>query len=398
MTKLVIGFEAAIAILLGIRLFCDIVSVKTKSRVPSMLLMSVIFLAGYWTILPTDIVQTAKFDHVYAIAMAGLMVHIGTMFDFEQLKKDWRVAAVTIIGLVAMGAAVWLIISPIFGQGTAVVSIPIIAGGAIAANLMIDAASAAGLTQLAVLVAMIQALQSLVGMPIMSWALRKEAEAVVGDYRKGVRIQTTAEEGKKREKVFFRDRIPKRYKSSTYYLFTTFFIGAVCAALSPTAKALTGGYVNSTILCVVFGMVLTAIGILDVEPWQKSGAYAFLITAASFNLIKNLGKATVEMVLLNFGPLLATLGVAAIAVIIVSALVARFFGMSKYMAIAVSSNMFMGFPINSIITSDVVNAVGENQEEISYLEGVFMPKIILGGIASVSVASVVIAGVFTAML
>ena len=398
MTKLVVGFEAAIAILLGIRLFCDVVSAKTKSRVPSMLLMAIIFLVGYWTILPTDIVQTAKFDQVYSIAMAGIMVHIGTMFDFEQLKKDWRVAAVTIIGLLAMGLAEWFVVSPLFGQETAVVAIPIIAGGAIAANLMIDAASAAGLTQLAVLVAMIQALQSLVGMPIMSWALSKEAGTVIADYRKGIRIQAKTEVETKKEKVLFRDRIPKKYKSSTYYLFSTFFIGAVCTALAPAAKALTNGYVNSTILCVIFGMVLSAVGILEVEPWQKSGANAFLMTAASFNLIKNLGKATIDMVIQNCIPLLATLGIAAVAVVIVSALVAKFFGMSKYMAIAISSNMFMGFPINSIITNDVVNAIGENQEEVSYLEGLFMPKIILGGIASVSVASVVIAGVFTTMI
>lgn len=396
MEKLNIGFEAAIAICLGLRFFCDAVSLKSKSRIPSMLLMAILFLFGYWTFLPTDIVQTAKFDQVYLIAMAAIMVQIGSTFDFEQLKRDWRVVAITLIALLAMGIGVWGICGTIFGKGTAIVSIPIIAGGAIAANLMIDQASALGLTELAVLVAMIQAFQSLVGMPIMNWALSHEARTLINDYRNGITITSATSAKDSKQKLC--DKIPKRYKSSTYYLFITFLVGAVAAWLANYSKPLTGGYVNATILCVILGMVLSHFGILDADPWTKSGAYGFLMTCASFNLIKNLGNATVEMVLQNFVSLLATLGTAAIVASIVSGLVSRYFGMSKYMAIAIASNMFMGFPINSIITSDVARAVGETPEETSYIESVFMPKIILGGIASVSIASVVIAGVFVNLL
>ena len=398
MEKLNIGFEAAIAICLGARFLCDCVSLKSKSRIPSMLLMAILFLIGYWTILPTDIVQTAKFDQIYLVAMAAMMVQIGSTFDFEQLKRDWRVVAITLIALLAMGLSVWFICGAIFSRDTAVAAIPIIAGGAVAANLMIDAASAAGLTELAVLVAMIQAFQSLVGMPIMNWALSHEARTLIQNYRNGIVIETAATEKNKDGKVRLCDRIPKRYKSSTYYLFVSFLVGAIAAWLATYTGALTNGYVNSTILCVILGIVLSHFGILEKDPWTKSGAYGFLMACASFNLITNLGGATVDMVLQNFASLIGTLGVAAIFASVASGIFARFFGMSKYMAIAIASNMFMGFPINSIITNDVANAIGETPEEVTYITDAFMPKIILGGIASVSIASVIIAGVFVNLL
>ena len=404
MEKLDLSFEAALALVLGIFYICNVVSTKTKAKIPALLMAAFIFLIGYWTIFPLDLVERSGIPGVYALAIVSVMVNIGTLFDLQQLKQDWRVVVVTLLGIAAMGIVVFLVVMPIFGREVALVAIPPIAGGGIAVTLMSDAANAAGKPELAVLAVMILVMQGFVGMPLMSTCLRKEATRLVKDYRTGIVVGGSVKlasgsgaEGTVPKKAL-RDLVPAKYKNGNYYLFTLFLVVFFSAAIASVTSEMTNGMIGSTIIAVILGAVLYGLGILDKDPYTKSGINTFMMTAISINILGQLNQATLDVFLDNLLPLGTTLIVAGIAVLVVSGATGRFFGYSPYLAVAIASNMFLGFPKNNIITDEVVNSVGETPEEVEYLRGVLLPKIILGGIVSVSIASVIIAGLFASLL
>lgn len=399
--KLDLSFEMALAICLGIYYSGTLVAIKTKAKIPGLLFSSFIMLIGFWTILPLDIVTTSKLDGVYAIGMAAIMVNIGTLFSIKQLKQDWKVVAITLIGIVAMTISILLVATPLFGREVAIAAIPPIAGGGIAVALMSEAANAKGLEEIAVLCVMILTMQGFVGMPLMSVNLKKEAQRIIQDFRQGAAssIGTTVEAAETGStKSLLCEKIPKAYRNANYYLFVVFLVGALAAWSGTYISAWTGGLIGSSIVGLLLGAILYGMGLMEKDPLTKSGAYVFLSTGIMINVIGGLNKATIETFTRMLVPLAGVLVIAAVGVWVIMIPVGKLFGMSRYMAVAIAANMFMGFPRNSQITEEVVTAVGDTIEEREFLRNSLLPKIILGGVVSVSVTSVIMAGLLASLL
>ena len=72
--------------------------------------------------------------------------------------------------------------------------------------------------------------------------------------------------------------------------------------------------------------------------------------------------------------------------------------MSWQMAYACSLTSLFGFPADYILTSEVAHTVAETKDEERYLLHNMMPKMLVGGFATVSVASVIIASIFLKLI
>ena len=79
-------------------------------------------------------------------------------------------------------------------------------------------------------------------------------------------------------------------------------------------------------------------------------------------------------------------------------IVGKVLGMSKEMGFACALTALFGFPADYVITEEVCRSMGKTEEEYKYLMDIVLPKMLVGGFATVSIASVVIAGVFVNML
>ena len=74
------------------------------------------------------------------------------------------------------------------------------------------------------------------------------------------------------------------------------------------------------------------------------------------------------------------------------------FGYPIELSVAIGLNCFLGFPYNFVITNEVIASLAENQGESDYLDGILMPKMIIGSIVAVSMVSDVIASVLVPFL
>ena len=84
-------FEWAITICVGIFLIGSAISLKTNFRIPTMLTVAILFLAGFWTIFPQDLIEISGLKTVYNICFLVVLIHVGAMFEWKNLKKDINV-------------------------------------------------------------------------------------------------------------------------------------------------------------------------------------------------------------------------------------------------------------------------------------------------------------------
>jgi len=134
------GFELAFITVIGIIFFSETISSLTKGKVPGLFLMTVITLIGYWTILPLDVVPVSGMVAVKDITMMIILIHMGTLLEIDQLKREWR-TVVTALAAVAGVVLVFLILGRFVlpSANMAITAIAPLAGGMIAAILMSQA-------------------------------------------------------------------------------------------------------------------------------------------------------------------------------------------------------------------------------------------------------------------
>lgn len=134
----------------------ELVTKKTKARVPSLLIVSIFFLAGYWSgFFPKDILDISFVNQIRQIMLLFVLINIGTMFDINEIKREWR----TVVVILAAVAGIVVIVTPvggmIFGREMAMAAVPPLTGGGMASLLMSDQAAAMGLPEVAMLATMV---------------------------------------------------------------------------------------------------------------------------------------------------------------------------------------------------------------------------------------------------
>lgn len=79
----------AIICVLGALAIGEIVSIKTRAIVPSVFITAIVFLIGYWTIFPENILEIAGFvTPIIISSMLFLITHLGTMLSLKELIRQ----------------------------------------------------------------------------------------------------------------------------------------------------------------------------------------------------------------------------------------------------------------------------------------------------------------------
>ena len=107
----------------------DFFGVFTKAKVSSVFVIFMIFLAGFMTgVFPKDIIDQAGLTAFSRWSACFVIFSIGSQINLLQLKKEWRVVIMSMVAMVVALIGV-LIIVPLIGRESALVSIPIVNGG-----------------------------------------------------------------------------------------------------------------------------------------------------------------------------------------------------------------------------------------------------------------------------
>src|SRR5690606_31324749 len=113
----------------------EFVGTKTKAWVPLVFVIAILFLVGYWTFFPTDIVSLAGMGPPLGglLAIMLCITHMGTIISVKQLAQQWKVIVITLAGLAGMVAFCWFICIPLVGREYVIAGLPPLTGGIVAA-------------------------------------------------------------------------------------------------------------------------------------------------------------------------------------------------------------------------------------------------------------------------
>lgn len=390
----------ALVILVLILYIGDVVAVRTKAWVPSVFVCAVLFLIGYWTFFPSDIVAVAGVPPVVATMMMFLLItNMGTLLSLQELKNQWKTIVIALSGVLGIIAILFTIGTLIFDFETVVVAIPPLVGGIVSAIIMSEGAKEAGLASLSVFAIVIYVIQGFAGYPITSIVLKKEGKRLLEKYRSGEltikNAQNGAEVAKEQELKLFK-KIPEKYNTDYFKFLRLAFVGFLAYLVSTLLAPVVT--VNALVLCLLFGIIAKSIGFLEKQPLQKANGFGFAIMALMLFIFDGLQKATPSMMLEILYPLIVCIVLAVIGMYIFSFIIGKILKVSKEMAFAVSLTALYGFPADYIITNEVIKSLTNDEKEKEVLTSHMLPPMLVGGFITVTIVSVVLAGMFVGFL
>ena len=387
----------------------EFISTWTKAWIPSVFVIATLFLLGYWSFFPSDIVPRAGLGP----PLGGLLVimlcitHMGTIISIKQLKEQWKVVLVSLAGLVGMILFCWFICIPLVGRAYVVAGLPPLTGGIVAATLMNSAAMEKGLVEAAVLAIAMYAVQGFVGYPLTAVVLKHEGKKLLAGYRAGnhgagagggVDHELGNMKVEEAPKKLLIPSMPEKYSSTAFILAKLMLVAWFSSLLSGTLKAHAGINVNQAVITLILGVVFTEIGFLDRNSLQKAGSYGFLMYVLMIYVFAGLKDATPEMLASCIGPMAVIIVVGVGGLVVFSLVAGKLLGISAAMACAVSLTALYGFPPNYILTDEASKALAETPEEKQYLMDQMLPMMIVGGFVTVTITSVIVAGIFVDLL
>lgn len=368
----------------------DIVAQKTKGIISSVLVAILLFLlfGGTLRILPEDLMdQSGLMAIIPTFGMGLILVNVGSMLNLNELRAEWKVVLVSLAGVAGVVILDLTLGTVVFGREQALAAIAPTAGGMAATMMLTAQAAAAGKPDLGAFIAAVMALQVLVGLPITSVCLRKAADLFIG--RNGHLAEGTST-GKK---TAFRllPPTPDALSSPQIHMARV----AVVAALALLCTNVTG--IPSGVTYLVFGIAAAAIGIVDPGAMRTAGGEGLLMLATYASVTGSF----VSMSLADFGklliPVFGLLIIAAVGVVICSVIAGKLLKWDMYLSIAVGLTCMFGYPVSYAVATEAaagaVKGKGFSPEEEARVLDYVLPKMIISGVVSVSIASVIIAGV-----
>ena len=368
----------------------DMISAKTKAIVSMLLVASVVFLAGFWTnIFPSTLFADSTLLSMAGLLVTMLLVHLGTTIKLRDFGAQWRTVIISALACVAISVAVYFLGQLIVDRGFALVGAPILSGGVVATLQMTEMANNASRPELAVFATLVMCAQGFVGYPVASLCLKSEAKRLKRDIDAGSvsLAPVNAAQTAARKKLI--PALPAKYNTPNTIIAKVILV----ALLSTWVSSLFHDAVNKLVWCLIFGVLLKELGFLDEDALGKANATGIVMPIITLSIFTNLASATPEMVGSMVVPLLVCVVIGTIAFSLASILVGKLFGYSWQMSMAIGSSCLFGFPGTVIISNEVSESTGTTEEEKAYISAQIMPKMLVAGMVTVSITSVLVAGI-----
>lgn len=375
----------SLKILLVIYAVSELISRKTNGIIDTVLTISILALVGFWTgILPKNLFTNSGVE-AFGMAVVGLMLtSLGTTINLAELKRQWKVVLIAILGAIGSCILIVLVALLVNRKNFGIVGAPIFAGGNAAMLVLLNALRAKNMQLLSTYALAVLTFQNLIGIPVATYALRKEARRYLGSGEMELAKKSQTQETTKRQPL----QLPEIFDTPIINLAKL----GVVASLSYGVSLLIHGTINYLVLCFIFGIIFYQLGFLSdsiMDKTSSSGMITFLVTIVILGSLANTTPRTVMAVL---APLLVCLVIGTIGVLVTAIVSAKVFNVSREMAVALGMTCTFGFPTTMILSQEVASSTGQNIEEQTALENYLLPKMITAGLVTVTLVSVFFAG------
>ena len=377
----------------------DLVAKKTKSLLSSLFVASIIFLIGFLTgLFPHDLLTASSLLALAGVVVGFIIVHLGTMISLDDFKKQWKTFLIGVSTVVGIGVALW-VASLIFGgtiSGSAqdgyaqardfvIAGSGALSGGTISVVLVQEAALGVGLTSVAIFPVLIASLQGIIGFPLTSIILKREAARLKVEYRAGNLTPAEVLE----EEATAQSKLPAALTTTA----GTLFIVGVAVLVSIGINNVTNGILNTFVVALLLGIALRTFGIFKPSVLGGIDALGLMMIAIMILIFGPLATIEPADVFALAGPLLIAFLFGIVGIGLFSAAVGKLLGYSIPMSVAIGLTSLYGFPGTMILSQEAARGAGESPEEVAAIEHEILPKMIVAGFSTVTITSVIVTSI-----
>ena len=387
----------------------EAVSNLTKAWVPSVFVTAAVLLVGFWTVIPTTVVSDSMLiPFGSTIGIYLLITHMGTVISVKQLVAQWKTIVVCLAGLAGMCALCLGILPGIIGRDFVIAGLPPLTGGIVAATTMMNAANEKGLTEAAVFAITMYCVQGFAGYPLTAVCLQLEGKKLLKGYRAGEyklegavsdvdAVNGKLNNGTVEEHKKLIPPLPANWNGPVVILLKLGIVSWLATQLGTIVIPVINMKISGAVYALVLGVIFTSIGFLDENAINKANSYGIIMFALMMYVFDGLNGCTPEMLGNIIGPMILLIVVGVIGMVILCFIASKILKVSFLMATATALTALYGFPPNAIITEATCTALAQTPEEKEFLMSKMFPPMIVGGFTTVTITSVVIAGIFAEM-
>lgn len=381
----------AFTVIMAIWTVSDFLSKMSKGLVSSLFVASLIFLVGFLSgLFPSDLLTSSSLLAFAGVVVGFVIVHLGTVISIDDFIKQWRTVLTGIGAVFGVAAALFVVGSLFKGSDYVIAAIGAISGATVSVVIIQEAALAVGLATVAVFPVLIAALQGLVGFPLTSIILRKEALRLRDEYRAGkLAPAQEAEVGAETK-----SRLPAALQSTV----GTLFVVGITVLVARFISDITNGNLNTFVVALILGVLLRWARIFKPSVLSGIDAYGLMLTAVLILVFGPLATVTLDDLRALALPLAVAFVVGVSGIVAASVLVGKLLGFSAAMSVGIGLTALYGFPGTLLLSQEAAKAVGETEEEVKAIEAEILPRMVVAGFATVTITSVIVTGIIAARI
>lgn len=361
----------------------DVLTHFTRGAVPAVLFAGLAYMLCCWAgVLPGDLLESSGLGELPAAVMMMVIVNMGASMDISKFVSNWRVALLAVLVFAGQLLALFSVVGGIYGVNTAIGGLP---GGMAAALIVQERARALGYEQIITLSVLIMTTQALVGGPAATLCIKKESARLLVS---GETLPEKHEDAEAKPHSGERRGITLQYGA----LLKLYAVSWIASRLG----MLTG--LPRYVLCLLLGLLLSRLGILGKNELSASKSEGFVFFLLMAVVLAGFSTTTPQMFTQMLPPLLLILLTDLVAITLLSALVGRMLGFSAYMGIALGMNIMIGFPLNMLISQDVIYRLVVDERKRSLLMSDIGDRMVICGMISVTFLSTTAASFLAALM
>ena len=198
----------------------EFISIRSSGLIPQMLIVTLLFLIGFWTILPHDILDKSGIMILSKIIFSIILIDVGTSLDLKEIFKNRQVIRLSSISLLSIILTALIIGGICYNMRVSLSTIPTLTGAGIGAMLMNAAALKANQPYYGAVAMTVFVSHTFISFPFASYFLKKEAKAKLVTLRASKDITLTQPKARAKQMTF------TPYRTPTFYLATFFILAA----------------------------------------------------------------------------------------------------------------------------------------------------------------------------
>lgn len=351
----------------------ELISRKLKAIIPAVLVSGILFMILLWSgIVPGDMVERSKLGVLMPVGMMFIILSMGSNTSLKEMIANWRVVLLAAVSYLFELCMIMLVMSLIFDRNMAVAAFP----GSSAATLIVqEQARALGYNDCVILSVLLLFLNGMVACPIVGLLIKQEAKRIIAQ---GIPEAQLSNAGAGAGKTL----AGQKSGGSSYVSFLKFYAAAwICQRLS----GLVG--LSPYVLCLVLGVVLSEIGFFRRDEFKRTESGGFLFFIMMAMILNSFSASTPAMLLDVLLPIIVVLCTAVLSLSCASLVMGRILGFSPWMSVALGFNIMVGFPVNLMLSQDMINFLTDDEAERSFLMEQIGNRMVLAGFTSTTFLS-----------